>query len=58
VDVNERDRVFDRLSTFVPPPEGVTREGIRAGRHEMLDRWWDALGLGTISMWRQIVVRQ
>ena len=48
----ERDRVFDRLAQFVAPPDGVTREGIRAGRRDMLDRWWDALGLGTMSWWR------
>ena len=52
VPVGGRDRVFDRLADFVPPPAGVTREGIRAGRRDMLDRWWDALGLGTVSLWR------
>jgi hypothetical protein len=52
VPVDERDRVFDRLAHFVPPPPGVTREGIRAGRRDMLDQWWDALGLGTASWWR------
>ncbi|MEO7189695.1 MAG: FecR domain-containing protein [Vicinamibacterales bacterium] len=48
----DRDRVFDRLAGFVPPPAGVTREGVRAGRREMLDGWWDELGLGTASWWR------
>jgi hypothetical protein len=48
----ERDRVFDRLASFVPPPTGVTRDGIRAGDRRMLDAWWDALGLGTTSLWR------
>ena len=52
VNVAERDRVFDRLAQFVPPPAGVTREGIRAGRRDMLDAWWDALGLGTAAWWR------
>jgi hypothetical protein len=52
VDRDERDRVFDRLAQFVPPPPGVTREGIRAGRRETLDLWWDALDLGTASWWR------
>ncbi len=47
-----RDRVFDRLASFVPPPTGVTRDGIRAGDRRMLDAWWDALGLGTTSLWR------
>jgi hypothetical protein len=48
----ERDRVFDRLAAFVAPPAAVTREGIRAGDKEMLDAWWDALGLGSTSLWR------
>lgn len=52
VDAGERDRVFDRLAQFVPPPAGVSREGVREGRREMLDQWWDALGLGTMSWWR------
>jgi len=49
---SQRDRVFDRLAQFVPPPPNVTREGIREGRRDMLDRWWDAMGLGTIAWWR------
>jgi hypothetical protein len=48
----ERDRVFDRLASLVPPPEGVTRDSIRAGNREMLDRWWDRLGLGDADWWR------
>jgi hypothetical protein len=48
----ERDRVFTRLASFVPPPTGVTRDGIRAGDRRMLDAWWDALGLGSTSLWR------
>ena len=52
VPVAERDRVFEGLSRFVAPPAGVTRDGIRAGRRDMLDQWWDALGLGTASWWR------
>jgi len=52
VDGAERDRVFDRLAAIVPPPTGVTREGIRSGRRDMLDLWWDSLGLGTASWWR------
>jgi hypothetical protein len=52
VDAGERDRVFDRLTQFVPPPDGVTRDGVRAGRQDMLDAWWDKLGLGTSNWWR------
>ena len=48
----ERDRVFDVLARFVPPPASVTRDGIRAGDHTMLDAWWDRLGLGTTDWWR------
>lgn len=49
---DQRDRVFDRLAHFIKPPASVTREGIRAGRKDMLDDWWDNLGLGTASWWR------
>lgn len=52
VDAADRDRVFDRLAQFVAPPDDVSREGIRAGRRDMLDKWWDKLGLGTTSWWR------
>jgi hypothetical protein len=48
----DRDRVFDRLAHFVPPPAGVTRDGVRAERRDMLDRWWDELGLGSMELWR------
>jgi hypothetical protein len=48
----ERDRVFDRLAALVPPPDGVTRDGIRAGRRDMLDRWWERLGFGDANWWR------
>jgi hypothetical protein len=48
----QRDGVFDRLATFAPPPPSVTREGIRDGNRQMLDAWWDALGLGSTSLWR------
>ena len=53
VDAADRDRVFDRLGAFVPPPRGVTRAGVHAGDREMLDRWWDELGLGSMQVWRQ-----
>jgi hypothetical protein len=53
VEPGERDRVFDRLAAFVPPPPGVTHEGVRAGRREMLDRWWDELGFGSMQVWRR-----
>jgi len=52
VDGADRDAVFDTLSRFVPPPNGVTREGIRHGDQGMLDRWWDNLGLQSVNWWR------
>ena len=48
----DRGSVFDRLASFVPPPLEVTRDGIISGRRDMLDAWWDALGLGTAAWWR------
>ena len=52
VPASDRDRVFDRLAMLVAPPAGVTRDGIRIGDRKMLDLWWDALGLGSTSLWR------
>jgi hypothetical protein len=52
VDAGERPRVFDRLAALAPPPTGVTRAGIVGGDRQMLDAWWDALGLGTSAWWR------
>lgn len=49
---NERGRVYDRLAALVPPPDGVTREGIRRADKHMLDLWWDALGWGKTTWWR------
>lgn len=51
VEGDARDRVYDRLARFVPPPEGVTRDGVRAGNRRMLELWWDRLGLGDTEWW-------
>ena len=48
----EREAVYDRMAALAPPPYGVTREGVLAGDHAMLERWWDALGFGQ-SPWRR-----
>jgi hypothetical protein len=51
----ERDdvgRVYDRLAGLVPPPAGVTRDGIARGNRRMLDEWWNELGLRSASWWR------
>ena len=52
VDAPDRGRVFDALAALAPPPSSVTRQGIVDGDRQMLDEWWDALGLGTTSWWR------
>jgi FecR protein len=48
----ERAQVYDRLAALVPPPDGITRDGALSLNRQMLDRYWDALGLGRISIWR------
>ena len=52
VDQDQRARVYDRLRQFVPPPAGVTREGILRLDQLMLDLWWNQLGFDDISVWR------
>ncbi len=47
-----RAQVYSRFSALVPPPPGVTRDGILALDPAMLDRYWNALNLGEISVWR------
>jgi hypothetical protein len=48
----ERDRVYDRLASLVPPPKGVTRDAVRQGDQRALDAWWNALDLDTAEWWR------
>ena len=43
VNGNDRARVYDKIASFVPPPTGVTREGILSLDQAMLDRWKDSL---------------
>jgi hypothetical protein len=52
VDGEDRGLVYERLATLVPPPDGVTREGILSGSRAMREAWWDELGLGTADFWR------
>ncbi len=49
---SERSRIFERLAVLVPPPDGVTRAGVLSRNGRMLDLWWNALGLGDTSWWR------
>jgi hypothetical protein len=48
----ERGLVYDKLASFVPPPAGVTREGVLSRDKNMLDLWWENLGLGSADFWR------
>jgi FecR-like protein len=52
VDESQRGPVYDRLATLVPPPSGVSRDGILRLDQKMLDLWWNQLGLGDVSLWR------
>jgi len=47
-----QSRVYDRFAALVPPPAGVTREGILRNDRRMFDQWWDKLDLGDSSWWR------
>jgi FecR-like protein len=49
---SERGSVYERLATLVPPPSGVSRDGILRLDQKMLDLWWSQLGLGDVSLWR------
>jgi hypothetical protein len=49
---DDRARVFERLASLVPPPAGVSLEGITRGDRAMLEAWWDRLGLGSAEFWR------
>ena len=52
VEESQRGAVYDRLATLVPPPSAVTRDGILRLDQNMLDSWWNQLGLGDVSLWR------
>ena len=39
LDGGNRIRVYERMAELVPPPEGVTREGVLALNQQMLDAW-------------------
>jgi Putative zinc-finger/FecR protein len=43
VDENERAKVYATMASFVPPPAGVTREGVLKLDQKMLDLWRDQL---------------
>lgn len=41
----DRAAVYDRLATLVPPPRGVTRDGMLMGDSDMMQRWKRQLNL-------------
>jgi ferric-dicitrate binding protein FerR (iron transport regulator) len=43
VNGHDRVRVYERMVELVPPPQGVTREGVLALDQRMLDSWKDKL---------------
>ena len=43
VNGNDRVWVYERMAELVPPPKGVTREGVLALDQQMLDSWKDKL---------------
>jgi hypothetical protein len=43
VNGTDRERVYEALASVVPPPAGVTREGVLRLDREMLERWKYAL---------------
>jgi hypothetical protein len=52
VNGEERELVYNRLSSLVPPPRGTTRQGTLALDPQTLDAWWNDFDLGDISVWR------
>jgi FecR protein/Putative zinc-finger len=51
-DSRERRDIYNRLARLIPPPKGVTREGVERADRAMLDAWWERLGLGDTDWWR------
>jgi len=43
VEGEDRVRVYEQMAALVPPPEGVTREGILQLNEEMLQLWKEKL---------------
>lgn len=43
VNGNDRELIYERMAELVPPPQGVTREGVLALNQQMLESWKDKL---------------
>jgi len=50
VDQNDRGRVYARMVELVPPPDGVTRDGVLRLDQEMLKRWRDRIDSDSHSL--------
>jgi FecR protein len=48
----DRAVTYKRLAELAPPPAGVTQAGILGLNREMLDLWWNQLGLDDANWWR------
>jgi len=52
-EASQRVLVYTRLAQLVPPPTGVTEEGILRLDSSMMDKWWNELGFDDIAVWRR-----
>jgi hypothetical protein len=43
---SERGLIYDRLAALIPPPPGVSRQGIVRSSSYMVGLWWDLMGVG------------
>lgn len=50
--LEERTKVFERMSTLAPPPGDVTRDAVMSGDRRAIDAWWNSLGLDSTTWWR------
>jgi hypothetical protein len=50
--LDERSRVCGRMTNLAPPPAGVSCDAVLRGDRSALDRWWDSLGLESVTWWR------
>jgi len=49
----QRVLVYAKLAQLVPPPAGVTEQGILRLDSSMMDKWWNELGFDDIAVWRR-----
>jgi hypothetical protein len=52
VEAQELGPLHDRLAVLLPPPAGVTREGILRRDQKMIDLWWTRLGIAPPKKWK------